>query len=110
MSHVTCAPSRDPEQSEFVVAPERAVDEYEIAGGEPAEHVVVEPGQAGHVGEDAAAGAVAEHEPARLELDARSIEVTRCVTADRERLDREARAVEWAARAPGSSVCHSRPQ
>ena len=69
--HVARAAVRDAEPRELVVAPERAVDEHEVARGEPGEHAVVQPGEPGHVGDDAAARAVAEDEPARLELDVR---------------------------------------
>ena len=69
---------RDAEPRELVVAPERAVDEHEVAGGEAGEHVVVQPGEPGHVGDDAAGRAVAEDEPARLS----SSRVARRVAAD----------------------------
>ena len=69
VAHVVRAAVRDAEPGELVLAPERPVDEHEVAGGEAGEHAVVQPGEPGDVGDDAAARAVAEDEPARLELD-----------------------------------------
>ena len=88
--HVPRAARRDAEAGELVVAPEGPVDEHEIAGGEPGEHAVVEAGEAGDVGDHAAADAIAEDEPARLELHVRAAEVARRVPAHVERLDGEA--------------------
>ena len=62
--------------------PERAVDEHEVAGGEPGDHAVVEPREPGDVGDDAAGRAVAEDEAARLELGVRA-EIARRVAARR---------------------------
>jgi hypothetical protein len=70
--------------------PERAVDEHDVARGEPGDHAVVEPGEPGNVGDGAPA--VTEYEAARLELH--TLEVARGVAARGEGLDLEARAVE----------------
>ena len=47
VAHVVRAAGRDAEPGELVVAPERPVDEHEIARGEPGEHAVVEPASPG---------------------------------------------------------------
>ena len=94
VSHVPRAARRDAESGELVVAPEGPVDEHDVARGEPGEHAIVQTGKAGGVGHDAAIRAVAEDEPARLKLHARPVQVARCVAADLERLDLEARPFE----------------
>ena len=69
VSHVARASLRDAEPGELVVAPEGPVDEYQIARGEPAEHAIVQTGETGNVGDDAATYGVTEDETARLEFD-----------------------------------------
>ena len=49
----------------------------------PGEHAVVEPRQPGHVGDDPAARAVAEDEPARLQLDVGPVQIARRIAARR---------------------------
>ena len=66
MTHVVCAAVRDAQPRELVVAPERAVHEHDVAGGEAGDHTVVPSGEGGRVGDDAAGRAVAEDEPAGL--------------------------------------------
>ena len=61
---------------------------------EAAEHVVVEPREARHVGQHAAGRAVAEDQPGGLDLGAGPGEVARRVAAGRERLDLERGSVE----------------
>ena len=82
VAHVVRAAVGDAEQGELVLAPERPVDEHEVARGEAGQDAVVERGERGRVGEHAAARAVADHEPAGL------------VVARLERLDDEARPVD----------------
>ncbi len=94
VSHVARTALRDAEAGELVVAPEGSVDEHDVACGEPAEHAVVQSGQAGRVRHDAATRAVAEDEPTGLKLHARPVQVARRVAACLERLDREARPLE----------------
>jgi hypothetical protein len=91
VAHVAGRAIREAQAREVVVVPERPVDEDEIAGGEPADHAVVQPGEPGGVG-DRTPG-VAEREAARLELCVRA-EIARGVAAGREQLDHEARAGE----------------
>ena len=83
-----------PRLRELVVAPERAVDEHDVARGEAAEHVVVEAREARHVRQHAAGRAIAEDQPGRLDVGAGPGEVARRVAARRERLDLEGGSVE----------------
>ena len=70
MPHVARRAVRDAQSREVVVVPERAVDEHDVARGEPGDHVVVEPGEPGNVGDGASA--VAEHEPGLVTAHSRT--------------------------------------
>src|SRR5689334_712026 len=84
VSHVARAANRDAEAGEIVVAPEGPVDEHKIAAGKPREHAMVQPSEARHVADSPSARSIAEHEPTRLELLARPLEVPRRVPAHLE--------------------------
>ena len=98
VAHVACAAVGDAEQGELVVAPERPVDEHEVARGEAVQRAVVERGERGHVGEHAAARAVAEDEAAGLVVAAPS-------NGSTTRLDPSSAVAR-----PGSSASQSTPQ
>ena len=100
VAHVARAAVRDAQPRELVVAPERAVDEHEVARGEPGEHVVVEPGEPGDVGDDAAARAVAERRSPLASSSMSDPQIARRVAARRERLDRRGSTRRAAAAAP----------
>ena len=63
VAHVVRAAVRDAQPRELVVAPERAVHEHEVARGEPGEHAVVQAGEPGDVGDDAAGRASRKTNP-----------------------------------------------
>jgi hypothetical protein len=54
VTHLSCGALGDPEARKLVVAPERAVDEHDVARGEATQHVVVQACEAGRVRQHAA--------------------------------------------------------